>query len=87
MWGLNPCRTNRVVHIYMRCMSYPFNYMDTESDTTATVHRSLKSQSTHPLLFKPQVLSEFEFTYIHSLDSYTSPDETHPGSEMADKYT
>ena len=54
---------------------------------TETIYRSLKSQSTHPLLFKPQVLSELEFTYIHSLDSYTSPDETHPGSDMADKYT
>ena len=54
---------------------------------TKTIYRSLKSQSTHPLLFKPHVLSEFEFTYIHSLDPYTSPVETHPGSEMADKHT
>ena len=76
----------RVVHIQGVCLaSRPQGHWSRPH--TETIYRSLKSQSTHPLLFKPHVLSEFEFTYIHSLDPYTSPVETHPGSEMADKHT
>ena len=66
--------------------------MDTESVTTAKPHIDHSNLKAH-ILFLTKVFhtTSLKFSELnsgtYSLDSYTSPDETHPGSDMADKYT
>ena len=71
----------QVVHLYMRCMPYQFNYMDPESDTTAKPYIDHSSLIAH-ILFSTKAFHTTSLKFSELISGTDSFTHTHPLTEL-----